>query len=722
MQDGKDILKPINNDFYTKDFYQIIKYLDKGEFQKGCEFADVVIAKNKKEKNTLRELDAIIGKIENIICLGLFDDAFELVKDGKELLKKIRNENLKFSKKRDAYLKFLEGRVYAEKFDMFPAIKLFNQSYKLRKETGDIIGMMWSLLNLGTSLVSIGKFKEGEKYLKDSLNLAEKIEVEVGVIWNLINLSGIQYHLRDLDKSIFYAEKCLSITEPKGYKHSSSMCYYIIGNCLIEKGELDLALEDFKKSLNYRLETGYKNLIAESYYSIGNVYSQKGELKRSLDYYKKILKIPEIRKDQILKPAYFTTIGKIYGELGDFSKAKQFLFGALELFKKQKIFVLHYLNFNLSITKTLHYLINILVHSKNSENVNDYLEQLNEISRKNPNIKQYKQLFVLDKAIVLKSSDRLKEKMEAARIFKDIVQDKIYNHEITIEAMVNLCELLIFELELTGNKKILNEIEDLSDELLKIAKSQYLYNLLAETYFLKAKISLIHFDLNTARILLIKAQNTAKMYGLKRLANRISNEHDYLLNNLNKWKKMAENKISLEERIKHARHEFLYSKMVRTKIEEPTKNDFPIYFVIIYPLSGRCLYSKSFQNMGINDDDLIASFLTAINIFGKEAFSSSGSIDRIKHGDYLMIIKFKDNLSFGYVFKGHSFSATSKLDHFIEVLSTLENIVENLMLSVKTFVEISKETHLTIEQLVNHFFLSDNNNDINQEKLNYSLF
>ncbi len=699
-----------NEILLSKEFYKLIKYLDKGEFQEGSEFANKVIVKCQEREDRLGEIDAILGKVENIICLSLFKESIELIEEGNSLLKEIQHFDPNELKLRKAYLKFLKGRIYAERFEMYPAIKLFEESYQLRKEINDKVGMMWSLLNWGTSTISIGNFKNGEIYLNKSLSLAEEIDVELGIIWSLINLSGVQYHLRDLDKAIFYAEKCLEIGEPKVYRHSNSMCYYLIGSCLYEKGDLDKAVLYFEKNLDNRLETGYKNLIAQSYYSIGNVYSQKGELKRSLEYYKKIIMMPEVRNDQILKPAYYTTIGKIYGELGDFSKANDYLLKALKLFEKRKIYIFHYLNCNLSITRTLHYLIVLLVNSEKLEKANEYLKKLNEIYKENPDFSQYEQLYYLDKAIILKSSNRLMDKMEAGLILKKLVKEKIIDHEITIEAMTNLCELLIYELELSANKKILQEIKELSDKLLVISKSKFLYNLLAETYFFKAKIALINLEINKARLLLIKAQNTAKIYGLRRLANKISNEHDHLLSHLDKWKEIAEDNIPLEKRVKHARHEFLFSKMLRTKIEEfPTIEDNPVYLVIMYPHNGRCLYSRTFQDIGINDDDLITSFISAINIFGKEAFSNSGSIDRIKHGEYLIIIKSHDIFSFGYVFKGHSYLAINKLDNFIETISLLTNIAESLIMSVKTFLDISEESRLTIDQIVDNIFLSGNN-------------
>ena len=146
--------------------------------------------------------------------------------------------------------------------------------------------------------------------------------------------------------------------------------------------------------------------------------------------------------------------------------------------------------------------------------------------------------------------------------------------------------------------------------------------------------------------------------------------------------------------------------MLRSKIEESqNKEEHPIYLVIFSTNNGRCLYKRAFSKISFDDGDLITSFISAINLYGKKAFSSSGSIDRIKHGDYLIIFQSIEAFSFGYVFKGQSYSAISKLDDFIETVSTLTNLLENLSFAEKSFTEISKDTRLTIDQLVEHIFL-----------------
>ena len=68
-----------------------------------------------------------------------------------------------------------------------------------------------------------------------------------------------------------------------------------------------------------------------------------------------------------------------------------------------------------------------------------------------------------------------------------------------------------------------------------VAESEYLFDILAETYFLKAKITLLNLEINDACLFLTKAQNTANEHELTRLTSKISNEHDSCLMNLEKW-------------------------------------------------------------------------------------------------------------------------------------------------------------------------------------------
>lgn len=69
-------------------------------------------------------------------------------------------------------------------------------------------------------------------------------------------------------------------------------------------------------------------------------------------------------------------------------------------------------------------------------------------------------------------------------------------------------------------------------------------------------------------------------------------------------------------------------------------------------------------------ENLIGSFLSAINSFGKEAFSSNLPFERMKHHDYSIVMRIEKPLLFCNVFKGQSYSATQKITTIAESVKT----------------------------------------------------
>ncbi len=698
-----------DNELLMKKLTKIYICIDKGDFKKGRSIADEMIKLSQEKNNILREIDGLIGKVENMLCLVLYNDALQLLKKAESILIKAQNISIKEFKRKKAYIIYLKGRICQDTHKINEGINYFKESLKIRKDINDRIGIIWTLLNLGILTVAIGEFQNAEKYITKSLNLAEEFNIEAAIIWSLIHLGWIKYHRRELDLLMVYAQKCLLICKSQNFKYSLAYCYDLIGHYHLIKGNLNDALHNFEISLNLRLEEGYRYSLPQSYYSIGEVYSQKGELRESLKYYHKIIDIPLIDEKEFFTPVYLSTMGKIYGELGDFPKAKKYLSSALDLFKKNKMLTIHFQNFTMSIAKTYHFLIVLSIRNNELENINNYLEDLHQISQEHPNLKYISQIYKLDKAIILKISNRVKIRMKAANIFKKLSEEKIIDHEITIESMTNLCELLIYELELTGNEDILIEIKDISNKLLKIAEAQYLYNLMVEIYLFKAKISLLELDLNKVHDFLSKGQRIALNFDLKLLLKRISSEYDSLLVNKDKWEEMIKKQIPLQKRVNYSRYEFLFSSMVRTKIKKSIElPELPYYFITLSNIDGYCLYEKNLQEKLNIEGDFIAGFISTINLFGKEAFSSLDSINRIKHGDFFIILQSKENFLFGYVFKGQSYSAITKLDLFIKKLTEFNDIFKKLYYSLQSHLELSEETKISIDNLVNEIFIQDN--------------
>jgi hypothetical protein len=125
--------------------------------------------------------------------------------------------------------------------------------------------------------------------------------------------------------------------------------------------------------------------------------------------------------------------------------------------------------------------------------------------------------------------------------------------ESRIGAIIDLCDLFLIELRITNDPEIIDEIQPYIQELLDIAEQQHMYLILAQTYFLQAKLSLLTIDLKIAKRFLTQAQKIAERFGHKELVERIANEHSKLLKQSEVWEKLKEMGAPMDERIKLAR-------------------------------------------------------------------------------------------------------------------------------------------------------------------------
>ncbi|MFX0051859.1 MAG: hypothetical protein ACFE8U_11275 [Candidatus Hermodarchaeota archaeon] len=138
---------------------------------------------------------------------------------------------------------------------------------------------------------------------------------------------------------------------------------------------------------------------------------------------------------------------------------------------------------------------------------------------------------------------------------KQVVKEDVIIHIITIDAILNLSELLIFELSVSGNKEVLQETKDMFSRLLEIAKKYQLVGLQVNTLLLQAQYEVIDGNLETAFNLIDHAEATAQDQGLTLLVEKVGNEKRNLEAEYEKWQDLIQRNTSLQERLKHLRIE-----------------------------------------------------------------------------------------------------------------------------------------------------------------------
>ncbi len=632
-----------------------------GEKQKGLKLSIEAINKSQNLKNPLLLIDSLIAQFVALFQLNEIANSTKLIRDVQKDLKKKRRISKNDKKIRESTLYYYLGKIHRKKGNFKKAVEVFNKALLITEQIGTPYENAIVLNDLGITNGMKGDFHTSLDYFKQSLAMFDILENSKSIVKLLNNIGQILWQQGDLDSALDYYLRGQELSEKIGQKRLSTVLLLNIGLIIEGRGDLDSALDYFQRSLESFEELKCPDEIAICLNNMGRIQQVKGELDLALKYYEKSLAILEDLDNKHEIAICDNNIGLLYQLKGDYMEAASYLSKTLIIQEK--------IGNPVDISKTLQSIIENYVHGGAKESAEFYLKKLKQINEKEPS-KVIAQMYQLCNAVVLKMSGRVIQRAEAQRLLTEIANSEVINHEITVDAMLNLFELLIFELRTTGNQEVLVEVKNLSERLLTIAQSQKSFVRLAEVYRLQSKLALLELDVKKGQHLLSQAQLFAETKGLNRLAQSISYEFDSLLNDLTKWEDYIERNASISERFELAELETMMGAILKRR--ESSYDDLPgenPIMILILDEAGLCLYSNTFATEGtILQEQLIGGLLTSINAFMQEAFSISGSIERIKHQNNTLLLKNVGPYLFSYVFTGQSYSAIQKSDEFIENL------------------------------------------------------
>lgn len=558
-----------------------------------------------------------------------------------------------------------------------------------------ILNKAWAILWLGNWKKANELIKKSEDILNSLTNLtmlefqrkkAFILFMKASCYWFHANRNGLNY-----------AERSLEIRKKLGIKFEIIESYSIVCAYYTHiKDDLDYVLKVLEKSQALAIEINHPWVYTYNSKSFGDIYYMKGDLKKALMYYKRGVNYCEELNE--LYPALITIseIGNIYREMGDISQSCDYLKYSYRIAKK---------NGNKWIkSEVIANLIEVLIINGDIQPAKMHLKELEEIYKALPNNKRIEQTYLLSKALILKSNLRFKSQAKAQEILKDIIDEEKIKNEYLIVALLNLCDLLLEELEITNNMEIIDEINQLIKKLIEITENLKSYWTLSETFVLQAKISLLKFDLMDARRLLTQAQKIAEKYQMNRLAAKISFQHDDLLQKLTMWKKLKNSDSSLAERMKLSDLKTQISSMIQKRRDQiPLIEEENPIILLISTEDGDPIFYHSFIQEETIPSHLIRGFLTSIDFFIREMFSED--LDRVMFGDYTLIMKSIKPFFIAYIFKDKSYHALRKLNYFIKNIKKDYEIWEDLIKNYHMNKEIHIKGKLLLKEIIKKTFL-----------------
>ncbi|MBY8984290.1 MAG: tetratricopeptide repeat protein [Candidatus Lokiarchaeota archaeon] len=647
----------------------------------------------KKKDSANLESENLIN-IENLINEGKFEEALSIINDC-EGMNDLSDSDLTSCTLLKSYIfnrtgKFKEGFRVAEKV------------YKKSQVQNKFLQSSDALTNMALARLWLVDYNKAHNLITQSEELLQKLsKISTSELKrreaSIAYIKGLIYWFQgDFNNGLRYAKESLELNETVGNKIGIAESLYGIGQCLsVMKGDLDQALIYIEQSRNLAKELNYRQLLLLNTINLGVFYTFKGEFRNSLTVYNQALPIAEELDIKQLIILIKNNLGLNFKDLGKWDEAIKNMKQSIKLAKEAGFYWL--------LINSIGGLIEILVYKGDIKQAQVHLEEMKQFIIDDDS-KVFNWYYQYCEAIILKASPRIHNRAKAEEILKRLVQKELTNAEITINSLINLCDLLLEELKSTNDFEILKELEPLIAQLLNIAENSNSNWVLAETYTLQAKLALLTSDPKDTRRLLTKAQEIAESGGMQLLAAKISSEHDSLLKELSKWEDLKDKNIPLTERMELAHIDDQMKSLLWDRdlsSLEYTEED-PV-IILILAEGGVSIFSHIFSKDWSYEDDLVGGFLSAMNSFSGELFSEG--LDRAKFGKHTVLMKPFASFFACYLFKGQSYLANKKLSKFIKNIETNKRVKIIFESYYKNHKTINLEENPPLEELFTEVFI-----------------
>lgn len=334
------------------------------------------------------------------------------------------------------------------------------------------------------------------------------------------NNIGLAYeNLGEWEKALESFERSRAGFQELGNEISQSIPIGNTGRYYLLRGENDRALEYFQRSSEISRKYKWKRLLAANLHNEGDVFQSKGEYQRALDAFQEALALHE-------------EIGLVGWDAGQ----------AAPLYK----IVLLYLEL------------------QDVKSAKQYLAKLQSFSQISP-AAIAESLSLLAEALILKNSNRFKEKSRAQDLLKEIIENEHTKQTFRTLATLHLCDLLLLEAKTFGEEAIFSEAQSLVNQVIDQAQTEKMIPVLIDTFILQAKFALIEGNAQEALNLLEKAHEWAKDKNLVSLAAKTKTQQDIVEKELSQWQELAQKNAPLQERLELANLEEYLQKAIQMR-------------------------------------------------------------------------------------------------------------------------------------------------------------
>ncbi len=464
-------------------------------------------------------LDALIFNIEIKILLKQFEQASELTKQFEATIEFSKSLHSHDRIKRLGKMAILKSRFYREMVD----------------------------------------FTSATEYSTKALEHFNKIDYQWGMLEAIISSYHLQYLLGNHEKSIEECERGVELSRKFGNELILGGFYVGMANALSGTGQIKRSINFYLKAKKIAEDIQNDTLLCRALGNLGGSYTKIGEPKTAIKLLEQCRHLSLQIDDKEYLAFSLRDLGVSYQLLGEFDQAEKLFLESFSIYRKLGDYL---------YAETARFCLFLLALELDSiDKARKYYEQLKQFIIANP----VPGVLLYDKfmqAMLLKASSRPKDKFRAQNLFGKIVEEQnlMFVDYITIPAMLHLFELLLYELRISGDNEILEDIKNLNQRIKDFAKTQNISILHAESLLLESKLALVELDLEQSHQLLQDAQTIAEEKGLNNLILKIVHEKFAIKDQINRWERLIEKEASLTERLELTKLEDLIMRMAHKKL------------------------------------------------------------------------------------------------------------------------------------------------------------
>ncbi|MBK5113090.1 MAG: tetratricopeptide repeat protein [Candidatus Heimdallarchaeota archaeon] len=672
-------------------------YNETGKYQQALKLSEDILNNSQKLDDSLQMLDAIIAKAVALSHLGEFGKSLAYIKLGERVLEKLKNTDPSILFIRKATLNYEKGFIFEVEEDLKNSLDSYLQSLSLRREIDDRSGLVKSNNAIARIYFKMGDIVRALLIFQQSLNIARELEDKAAEADILNNICNIYLWKGDFGPALEHCLQSFVLSEEVGDND-------LIANSLFSKsliynhlGEFDHSLKDLERCLSIREEINDKIGISETLNALSYVLFLKGELNQATNYLNQGQEILQNLETNLGIDDILETLGMILFQRGEYEQAIEQLVRCRELREDQKS--------KKELVSALFWLILVNIENNTLEEAQDYLKKMQKIIEKQNNLLSNLK-YRLASALILKKSNNLDILRKARNIFNEIVNGEIIDIGLYAITLFNLCELYLKQMHISNNFDDMSNLNAMIEKHFKLAEEIESHTMFAENFWLKANVSLMQQKLPEAKLLLDQAEQISNEKGLRRLGMKVSRAIGIIDSHQQKPEIQPSKReiINLEQETEELNGDVI--RMIdRRSVEIPKiQAEEPVLLIIVYE-GGLTVYSQKFSQKEMIDEMFVGGFLTAIDAFMHQTFATGGSIERIQHQEYTLLLKIENPLLFCYVFKGQSFTAIQKLDTVIKEIKKSSSIWQALINNLG--VELGPTENELIEELANKIFLTE---------------